>query len=91
LRRGLEGCDSRNITVVTQGDDKAMYRRYGPCSAATSIGSQWIRSVDDPSRTETNRRAAANARAKVGLAMDLRGTVRGEVMLCRRRAPVGAG
>jgi hypothetical protein len=28
LRRGLEGCESHNITVVTQGNDEAMYRRY---------------------------------------------------------------
>jgi hypothetical protein len=28
LRRGLEGCDSRNITVVTNADDQAMRRRY---------------------------------------------------------------
>lgn len=28
LRRGLEGLDSKNITVVTHGHDEAMYRRY---------------------------------------------------------------
>ena len=28
LRRGLEGCESKNITVVTYPDDDATYRRY---------------------------------------------------------------